>query len=800
MNTIRTEIEGKLKRHFGATLRNATNQQLYQAVALTVRDRIMEKVYLSKKEQKRLYYLSFEFLPGRLLGNNIMNLMANEEYNECLKELNTDIRKLEETENDAGLGNGGLGRLASCFLSSLTNLRYQAYGCGIRYELGLFQQKISDGFQVELPDAWLWDGSVWEIAKPEEQVTVKFMGRLESRQADNRIEYKLKDEVNVLAMPYDVPVVGYDSNNVNLLRLWSARSANPAGLSVVGRSYMSGEGQRDFANDLTKVLYPDDNTYEGKTLRLKQQYFFTSATMQWIVNDFKKQRLPLRRLPDYMQIHINDTHPTVAIAELMRILLDQEGFSWNEAWNIVTRIFAYTNHTVMSEALECWDTHMFESIIPRVFMIICEISRRQYEDNRIKCQEDMSKISQMAIVWDNQIRMANLCLHSCHSINGVSELHTDILKKNLFKSFYEISPFKFNSITNGIDHRRWLNYANPGLAALITESIGDEWIKSPEKLTNLNNFATDKSFIDKFREIKRDNKVVLADYIKENSGVLIDPDSIFDVHVKRLHEYKRQLLNILHVIYDYHMLLDNPDMQYHPKTYIFGGKSAPSYNRAKMIIKLINTVAQKINSDTRLKSKLRVVFIENYGVHIAEKIIPATEVSEQISTAGKEASGTGNMKFMMNGALTIGTLDGANVEMMEKVGAENIYICGLRADEVDSIYRYGNSFSTRVYENNEPVRRVLDSLINGEFECGIPNIFMDLYNSIRRGDNGFPDPYMLLNDFESYTDTHDLIQSDYQNPTYWNTMAIKNVAASGYFSSDRSIEDYNAKIWKLRAW
>ncbi len=800
MNELRQEVEGKLKRYFAQTWKNASPKQLYQAVAMTVRDRIMDKVYLSKKEQKRLYYLSFEFLPGRLIGNNINNLKMSDEYNELLKELDIDISALEEQEPDAGLGNGGLGRLASCFMHALTSLRFQAYGCGIRYEYGLFQQRIVDGFQIELPDAWLWDGCVWEIARPEEQVKVKFLGKLESHQTDNKIEYKLVGETNVLAMPYDIPIIGYDTSNVNMLRLWGARSADPSAMSMPGRSYVATEGVQDFAEELTKVLYPDDNTYEGKTLRLKQQYFFTSATVQWIINDFKKQRLPLRRLPDYMQIHINDTHPTVAIAELMRILLDVEGFSWNDAWNIVTRIFAYTNHTVMSEALECWPTSIFETIIPRIFMIICEINRRQYEENRIKCQDNHEKIMHMAILWDNQIRMANLCLHACHSINGVSELHTDILKKDLFRDFFEQTPFKFNSITNGIDHRRWLDYANPALSALINETIEVDWVKKPSLLSKLEPFATDAAFVEEFAAIKLKNKQNLAKYIKDTSGLLIDPDSIFDSQVKRLHEYKRQLLNVLHIIYEYQTLLDNPTMEFYPKTYIFGGKAAPSYQRAKMIIKLINTVAAKINGDPRIKGKIRVVFIENYGVHIAEKIITATEVSEQISTAGKEASGTSNMKFMLNGALTLGTMDGANVEMTEKVGADNIYIFGLTSDEVSNIYKFGNTFSKNIYNNNEAVRRALETLVNGTFDTNIPNLFVDLFNSIVKGDGGFIDPYMIVNDFESYADAHDRIQRDYADKMKWNEMAIKNVAAAGYFSADRSIEEYNAKIWKLRAW
>ncbi len=800
MSNLRNEVEGKLKRYFAQTWRGASRKQLYQAIAMTVRDRIMERVYMTKKEQKRLYYLSFEFLPGRILGNNILNLGMMDEYNELLGELDLDVNTLEEEEADAGLGNGGLGRLASCYLHSLTNLRYQAYGCGIRYEYGLFQQRISDGFQIELPDAWLWDDYVWEIARPEEQVQVKFMGHVDWKQTESKIEYRLHGETTVLAMPYDIPVVGYDINNVNMMRLWSARSADPGAMHVPGRSYRPSDGRSDFAEELTKVLYPDDNTYEGKTLRLKQQYFFTSATIQWIVNDFKKQKLPLRRLPDYIQIHINDTHPAVAIAELMRILLDEEGFSWNEAWNIVTRIFAYTNHTVMPESLETWPTSIFETIIPRVFMIICEISRRQYEDNKARYGDDIGKLSRMGIVWDNRIHMANLCIHACHSINGVSELHTEILKKDLFNDFFALTPFKFNSITNGIDHRRWLNYTNHELSQLISEVVDGDFVKKPALIAQIAPYAEDASFVERFAAIKKRNKEKLAKYLKETQGIMIDPDSIFDSQVKRFHEYKRQLLNILHIIYEYQMLLDNPNMPYHPKTYIFGGKAAPSYHRAKMIIKLINTVAAKVNTDTRIKGKIHILFIENYGVHIAQKIVAATEISEQISTAGKEASGTGNMKFMLNGAVTLGTLDGANVEIKQKAGDENIYIFGLTSDEVANIYQFGNEFSSKILASNEAIKRALDALVNGTFDASVPPLFMDLYSSIVRGDGGFVDPYMVINDFESYTDAHERIQEDYANKLKWNSMAIRNVAAAGYFSSDRSIEEYNAKIWKLRAW
>ncbi len=801
---IKEEIIGKLQRYFGKTLEEASSKQLYKAIAMTVRDQIMEKwtkteKYRSKLSSKKLYYLSFEFLVGRTLGDNLMSLDQTEVYTEVLKELGLALPTIEEMEADAGLGNGGLGRLAACMMNSLATLNYPAYGCGIRYEYGLFKQKIVDGYQIEMPDPWLEDGCVWEIERPEEQVEVYFGGNLESYNENGKMKFYVRNATTVLAIPYDMPVLGYDTNTVNTLRLWSARSPKRIDFSLFSHGdYTKAMEEKEYAEVLSKVLYPEDNHYEGKNLRLKQQYFFTSATIQWIIRDFKQMNIPLSKLSDYVQIHINDTHPAIGIPELMRILMDQEGIGWDEAWSITTKTFAYTNHTIMNEALEKWPIQIMQSLLPRIYSIVEEINRRLVGQLTQHFGNDWGKINYMSVIAYNYISMANLCIATCHSVNGVSQLHTDILTSDLFKDYYSIMPNKFKNITNGITHRRWLLGANPELTSLIKEAIGDGFIKNPEKLTDLKPFAKDSAFIESFAKIKLDNKIKLSNYIFNEHCIKVDPTSIFDSQVKRLHEYKRQLLNILHIQYLYNKLLENNDPNFQPRTFIFGAKASPGYTRAKLIIKLINSLGDEINNDKRIEGKLKVVFMENYGVSIAERIIPATEVSEQISTAGKEASGTGNMKFMMNGALTVGTLDGANVEMREKVGKDNIYIFGLRANEVSKMYQYGNKISPEVYTNNAGIRRVMDQLVDGTIVVDKPNLFNELHHSLLLGDNGFPDPYMVLADFESYVDIQQLVSKDYKNTTKWNEKAVLNVAASGYFSSDRTIEDYNAKIWKLR--
>lgn len=800
------EIEGKVSRHFGKTLEDASPEMIYTACALTARDRIMEMWAKSHKEvkkegSKKLYYLSFEFLMGRLLSTNILNLMQTKEYVNALASLGYKLSDIVELENDAGLGNGGLGRLAACFIDSLTTMDLPAYGCTIRYEYGLFRQKIVDGYQTELPDPWLENGNAWEIARPEETVEVKFGGKVYSGWENGRFVCHYENEHTILAMPYDVPLVGYDSKIVNKLRLWSAKSPDYFNMSEFNRgNYVRAVEEKQLAEVISKVLYPEDNHTEGKELRLKQQYFLVSATLQWILREYENRYgANWSGLPEKAVIHINDTHPTLAIPELMRILLDEKGLGWDEAWDITCRTFAYTNHTVMSEALEKWPLDMFRKILPRVCMIVEEIHRRNMEKIEAFYPGDTGKHNWMAIVADNKVFMANLCLATCFAINGVSKLHTEILEKDIFADYYRMDKSRFYAITNGITFRRWICNCNPELAALITSKIGDKWIKDYTELAKIKKFAKDKEFMQEFARIKHDNKVKLCEYIKEHNGIDVNPDSIFDVQAKRLHEYKRQLMNVLHILADYNRLVDNPDMDYYPRTFIFGAKAAPGYARAKNIIKLINTVADKVNNDERIGGKIKVVFLENYGVSIAEKLVVAADVSEQISTAGKEASGTGNMKFMLNGAVTVGTLDGANVEMREQVGDENIYIFGLTADEVTARLHVGDKQEVKnIYASNHALRRVLDQLISGELDSARPQLFRDLYQTLLFGDYGYPDTYMVLRDFESYCAIHDRIAKDYQDRDKWLEKTILNTASSGYFSSDRTISEYNEKIWHLK--
>lgn len=804
---LKNEIIGKVNRHFGKVLEEATPQMIYAACALTVRDKIMEKWAKSHREvkkegSKKLYYLSFEFLMGRLLCTNILNLMQTEDYEVVLNDLGYTLQDVAELENDAGLGNGGLGRLAACFIDSLTTLDLPAYGCTLRYEYGLFRQKIVDGYQTELPDTWLEHGNAWEVARPEEAVKVSFGGEVNSYWEDGKMKISYSNERTVLAVPYDVPLCGYDSKIVNKLRLWDAQSSTDFNMHAFNAGdYSRAIEEKELASVISKVLYPEDNHTEGKELRLKQQYFLVSATLQWILKEFEQRNgANWSMLPEKIAIHINDTHPTMAIPEMMRILMDEKGLGWDESWEIVTHVFAYTNHTVMSEALEKWPEDMFRRVVPRLYMILQEMNRRLMEKVEAFYPGDKGKHDYMAIIANGQVSMANTCLASVFAVNGVSKLHTDILKQDIFKDYYMMDKERFHAITNGITFRRWIANCNPELTRLIDDTIGKGWLKDADKLKDLAKFANDETFQKKYDAIKRKNKQVVADYILEHNGIKIDSDSIFDIQCKRLHEYKRQMMNILHIIVEYNRILTEPQYaeNYYPKTYIFGAKAAPGYKRAKLIIKLINSVGDMINNDARINDKIKVVFIENYGVSIAEKLVTAADVSEQISTAGKEASGTGNMKFMLNGAVTIGTMDGANVEMYEQVGDDNIYIFGLRSDEVDARLRLNSNDEVKnIYATNAHLRGALEQLINGSIVPGNTNIFMDLYNTLLFGDYGYADTYMVLRDFEAYMQTHEQISKDYRDRKSWIAKQIMNTAMAGFFSSDRTIKQYNDEIWHL---
>lgn len=803
---IKDEIIGKLNRHYGRTLDDATKEHIYKATALTVRDRMMEKWTAYRRQQrtaqrKELFYLSFEFLMGRSLGNNLLNAGLTEDYDKVLRSMGCSLEEISSQERDAGLGNGGLGRLAACFLDSLATLEYPAFGCSIRYEYGLFKQLIVDGEQVETPDNWLEDGSVWEIARPEEQVTVRFGGKVNTEMTDRGMKVSYSDTTDVIGIPYDVPVIGYNAKIVNTLRLWSASSKKDLDMtSFADGDYLQAVEEKALAEVLSKVLYPEDNHREGKALRLRQQYFFVSCTIQWIISRFKRhhQGMDLDRLPDYIAIHINDTHPAIAIPELMRVLMDDEGMGWDQAWDIVCRVFAYTNHTIMAEALEKWPMDMFQTLLPRIYMIVDEMNRRLVNDLHSRYGDDWGKINYMSIIAYNYISMANLCLATCHKVNGVSALHTEILKNDVFRDYNNLMPDKFVSITNGITYRRWLKLANPGLSELITSKIGDKWIKEANELEKLLPFTDKADFRKTFKEVKRQNKIALAEYIKEHNHVEVDPDSIFDVQVKRLHEYKRQLMNVLHILYLYDKLKNTPSFDMYPHTFIFGAKASPGYTRAKLIIRLINDVAALVNNDPQINGKIKVVFIENYGVSLAQKIIPAADISEQISTAGKEASGTGNMKFMANGALTIGTLDGANVEMLQCVGDDNIFIFGMKTPEVNHELQYDQNSAQSIYAANAEVHRVIDMLIDGTVNPANPRLYYDLYQSLIFGDHGKADTYMVVRDFEAYCAIHRVAEQQYKNEDLWVKKAIINVAKSGFFSSDRTIHEYNDKIWHLK--
>ena len=804
---FKSEILDHIRNFSRKTLQDATPQEIYQAVAFAVRDVITDDWIETQRayahhSPKILYYLSMEFLVGRALGNNLVNMGILDDVHEVLNELNIDIDLdiIEDQEPDAGLGNGGLGRLAACFLDSLSTLSYPAYGCGIRYNYGIFKQKIEDGYQVEHPDDWLANGNPWEVKRNDNAQEVKFGGHVETYMDESgRLQFTLKDYDSVLAIPYDMPIVGYKNDFINGLRLWDAEAPQKFVLRFFDQgAYEKAVEQQTLAKTLVEVLYPNDNHYKGKELRLKQQYFFVSATVQQAIAKFKKSGANIHSLPEKVVFQMNDTHPSIAVAELMRILLDEEGLTWEEAFDITTRTCAYTNHTIMVEALERWPIDLFQKLLPRVYQIIDEINRRFCIELREVHHQPESIIHDMSIICDGQIRMAYLAIVGSFSVNGVAAIHTEILKSNVLKNFYRIYPHKFNNKTNGITQRRWLGHANQELAHLINETIGDKWYTDLSELKKLMPYANDAAFIEKYSNVKTHNKERLAHYIKEHNGIIVNPNSIFDVQVKRLHEYKRQLMNVLHIMMLYNEIKANPKGNYVPRTFIFGAKAAPGYTRAKLIIKLINQVANLVNNDPDTKNYLTVVFIENYCVSNAEIIIPAANVSEQISTASKEASGTSNMKFMLNGALTVGTLDGANIEIYEEVGKDNIFIFGLTCEEVLSLYASGQYNPWDIYNEDEEIRTILKQLINGTLCHHDHNLFAELYESLlnRAGDN-LADPYFILKDLRSYYNIQREVSTAYLDEKSWNQKAIINTACSGKFSSDRTIKQYATEIWGI---
>ena len=796
---FKKEVAKNVKTLYRKSVDEATPQQIFQAVSYAVKDDIIDRWIATHKEYekknvKTVYYLSMEFLMGRALGNNLINLTYYDAVKEALDELGFDLNVIEDQEPDAALGNGGLGRLAACFLDSLATLGYPAYGCGIRYKYGMFKQGIKDGYQVELPDDWLKDGNPFEVKRSEYAVEVKFGGyvRVENRAGKN---YFIQENCeSIRAVPYDLPVIGYGNNVVNTLRIWDAEAMQEFSLDSFDKGeYQKAVEQQNMAKNIVEVLYPNDNHYAGKELRLRQQYFFISASVQRAVLKFKENNKDIHKLPDKVTFQMNDTHPTVAVAELMRILMDVEGLEWDDAWDITCRTCAYTNHTIMAEALEKWPIELFSRLLPRIYQIVEEINRRYV----LKIQElypgNQDKVRSMAILYDGQVKMAHLAIAGSYSVNGVAALHTEILKKRELKDFYEMRPEQFNNKTNGITQRRFLLHGNPLLAAWITDKIGDEWITKLTHLKKLKVYVDDEKCQQEFMNIKYQNKIRLANYIKEHNGIDVDPRSIFDVQVKRLHEYKRQLLNILHVMHLYNRLKTEPEFDMYPTTFIFGAKASAGYKRAKLIIKLINSVADVVNNDPNIDGKIKVVFIENYRVSNAEMIFAAADVSEQISTASREASGTGNMKFMLNGAPTLGTMDGANVEIVEEVGEENAFIFGLSADEVMKYEREGGYYPMDIYNNNQAVRRVLTQLIDGTYAPDDADRFRDLYDSLTK-----EDVYFILKDFDSYAEAHERIDKAYRDEKAWARMAMLNTAMSGKFSSDRTIEQYAKEIWNLK--
>ena len=802
---FKKSVKDNVKFLYRKTIEEATQEQIFQAVSYTVKDVIIDNWLATQKayeeqDPKIVYYMSMEFLMGRALGNNLINLCAYGEVKEALEELGFDLNCIEDQEPDPALGNGGLGRLAACFLDSLATLNYAAYGCGIRYHYGMFKQKIQNGYQIEVPDNWLKNGYPFELRRPEYAKEVHFGGYV-------RVEYDPEKGGNkfihegyqaVKAIPYDMPITGYDNDVVNTLRIWDAEAIVDFELDSFDKGdYKKAVEQENLARNIVEVLYPNDNHYAGKELRLKQQYFFVSASLQAAIAKYKKKHDDIHKLYEKVTFQMNDTHPTVAVAELMRILMDEEGLGWDEAWEVTRKSVAYTNHTIMSEALEKWPIELFSRLLPRVYQIIEEINRRFILEIQAKYPGNYEKIKKMAIIYDGQVKMAHLAIAAGYSVNGVARLHTEILKNQELKDFYEMMPEKFNNKTNGITQRRFLLHANPLLADWITEHIGPDWVTDLPQLKKLAVYADDEKALQEFMNIKFKNKERLAKYILEHNGVEVDPHSIFDVQVKRLHEYKRQLLNILHVIYLYNQIKMHPEMEFYPRTFIFGAKASAGYATAKKIIKLINSVADVVNNDASINGKIKVVFIENYRVSNAEWIFAAADVSEQISTASKEASGTGNMKFMLNGAPTLGTMDGANVEIVEEVGAENAFIFGLSSDEVINYENNGGYDPNVIYNTDEEIRQVLMQLINGTFSSDT-ELFRDLYDSLLNTKNtDRADRYFILADFRSYADAQKRVEAAYKDEKGWAKKALLNTACSGKFTSDRTIQEYVDDIWHL---
>ena len=804
---FKKEVEQNVKQLFRKTVDEVSQQELYQAVSYVVKDAIIDDWIATQKQYEKddpkiVYYMSMEFLLGRALGNNLINMTAYKEVKEALEEMGLNLNELEDQEPDPALGNGGLGRLAACFLDSLASLGYPAYGCGIRYRYGMFKQKIKDGYQEEKPDNWLKNGNPFELRRPEYAKEVRFGGniRVEYDDKTGDIRFKQENYESVLAVPYDYPIVGYDNHIVNTLRIWDAEPIVDFQLDSFDRGdYHKAVEQQNLAKTIVEVLYPNDNHYAGKELRLKQQYFFVSASLQAALEKYKKNHDDIHKLPEKMTIQMNDTHPTVAVAELMRLLLDEEGLGWDEAWEITTKTCAYTNHTIMAEALEKWPIDLFSRLLPRVYQIIQEIDRRFVAKIREMYPGNEEKVAKMQILRDGQVKMAHLAIVAGYSVNGVARLHTEILKKQELRDFYEMMPQKFNNKTNGITQRRFLMHGNPLLADWVTDKLGTkDWITDLSLMSGLKKWVDDEEALKEFMSIKYENKVRLAKYIKEHNGIEVDPRSIFDVQVKRLHEYKRQFLNILHVMYLYNEIKEHPEISFYPRTFIFGAKASAGYIRAKQIIKLINSVADVVNNDRSINGKLKVVFIEDYRVSNAEIIFAAADVSEQISTASKEASGTGNMKFMLNGAPTLGTMDGANVEIVEEVGAENAFIFGLSSDEVINYENNGGYNPMDIYNSDADIRRVVNQLVDGTYSQGDKEMYRDLYNSLLTVQGGSKaDTYFILKDFRSYADTQKKVEEAYRDKDRWAKMALLNTASCGKFSSDRTIQEYVDDIWHL---
>ena len=796
-------VRNYVRRLFRKKLEEANMQEIFHAVSFAVKDVIIDdwmatSQATAEQDPKTLYYMSMEFLVGRALGNSLINLTAYQQVKEALEELGLDINLVENEERDPALGNGGLGRLAACFLDSLATLGYPAYGCGIRYRYGMFRQKIENGYQVEVPDNWLKNGYPFELKRPEFAREVKFGGyvRVEYDENLRRNRYIQENYQSVLAVPYDIPIVGYNNHVVNTLRVWDAEAINDFQLDSFDKGdYQKAVEQENLARNIVEVLYPNDNHYAGKELRLKQQYFFISASVQDAIAHYKKSHDDIRKFYEKVTFQMNDTHPTVVVAELMRVLVDEEGLEWDEAWEVTTKTVAYTNHTIMSEALEKWPIELFSRLLPRIYQIVEEINRRFLLEVQSKYPGNQDKVAKMAIIYDGQVKMAHLAIVAGYSVNGVARLHTEILKTQTLKDFYEMYPWKFNNKTNGITQRRFLLHGNQLLANWVTDHIGDEWITDLPQIAKMKVYADDEKAQQEFMNIKYQNKLRLAEYIKEHNGIEVDPRSIFDVQVKRLHEYKRQLMNILHVMHLYDQLKKHPEMEFYPRTFIFGAKAAAGYRRAKLTIKLINSVADVINNDASINGKIKVVFIEDYCVSNAEWIFAAADVSEQISTASKEASGTGNMKFMLNGAPTLGTMDGANVEIVEEVGAENAFIFGLSSEEVIRFENEGGYDPNYYFNTDQDIRTVLMELINGKYSNGDMELFREIYDSLLTNKYGRADQYFILADFKAYDKARADIVEAYQDEKRWAKMAILNMASSGKFTSDRSIQQYEDDIW-----